>query len=129
MNNRHFGRSASVVVNIFTALFPGTLGEEQPMQEIYVVSSAIGELRTKIASQITPVIQKAHTDIDGTSVGFPGFGGLGALVFGGAYASAQAYSRQVLQDALTTLTAWDTELGQVEKNWRSAEDKSTVVYQ
>jgi hypothetical protein len=99
------------------------------MQEIHVVSSAIGEIRTKIATEITPTIQKAHTDIDTTSVGFPGFGLLGQVAFGIAYGQIQGYSRQVLQNALDTLGAWDTSLGQIEKNWRNAEDKSTVVYQ
>jgi hypothetical protein len=99
------------------------------MQERYVVSSAIGELRTKIASQITPVIAKAHTDIDDTSVSFPGFGLLGQVVFGSAYNGLQSYSREVLTNALDTLHAWDTSLGQIEKNWRNAEDNSTVVYQ
>lgn len=98
------------------------------MQEIHVMSSAIGDLRTKIAGELTPVLKKAHTDIDDTSVSFPAFGALGQLVFGTAYSDVQNYARQTLQNALDTLSGWDTALAQIEKNWLNAEDKSSAVY-
>lgn len=104
-----------------------------PPQERYVTSAGIDRLRKKVTDEIKPVLVKAHTDIQETDLGFPGFGLLGEMLFGWKYRELQHYARDVLGEAVDTLTKWDTALGQVKDNWRKAEDNSipgvTVLYQ
>lgn len=66
--------------------------------------------------------------MDSTDVASPGFGALG-LLFANKYGGIQDDIRNCGSDAIKTVENWIDALETIKKNWRAAEDASTVVYQ
>ncbi|GAA0846664.1 hypothetical protein ACFQVD_40055 [Streptosporangium amethystogenes subsp. fukuiense] len=96
-------------------------------QDKYVTSSSIGNIQRNLGEKVIPGLRELKSDIDSTDVGFPGFGLIGALT-GSKYSQTQDDIKNMVEDAITSVEAWIAALETIKKNWRAAEDASTVVY-
>ncbi|WP_214414281.1 hypothetical protein [Sphaerisporangium fuscum] len=98
------------------------------IQDRYVTSKAIDGVIHQIDDTLLPWLQELHDMVDATTVGFPGFGLVGEVVFGFLYRAKQNDVRGEFKEAMTVAHGWTENLGTAKKNWRAAEDASTVVY-
>ncbi|MBG0815335.1 hypothetical protein [Planomonospora sp. ID82291] len=96
-------------------------------QDKYVTSTCISNIQRNLDDKVLPALRDLRKDIDSTGVGLPGFGLLG-MVFGGKYDGVQEDVRKMTDEAVSTVEAWVAALETIKRNWRAAEENSTVVY-
>lgn len=97
-------------------------------QDIHVTSKAIADIQRNLREYVIPGLKQFRSNVDSTHVAFPGFGSLGSLLMG-KYGGIQDDVRNYASDAIETVENWIEALETIKKNWRAAEDASTVVYQ
>jgi hypothetical protein len=96
--------------------------------DIHVTSNTITTIQSNLREYLIPGLRDLQSSVDATDIAWPGFGTLG-LVFGGKYESMRSDVKQYVEDAITTVENWIDALETIKKNWRDAEDASTVRYQ
>ncbi|WP_433365995.1 hypothetical protein [Streptosporangium sp. CA-115845] len=96
-------------------------------QDKYVTSSCIANIQRNLGEYAIPRFEAFQTSIDDTDVSFPGFGTIG-LLLGNQYGDAQGGVKKATGDCITALRGWVTSLETIEKNWKAAEEASTVKY-
>ncbi|NJP95965.1 unnamed protein product [[Actinomadura] parvosata subsp. kistnae] len=97
-------------------------------QEIYVTSAAISSIQHHLDETFIPALEALKKTIDDTDVPAPGFGMPLGLALSQAYGARQDDVRGAVDKAVKTVEAWVTALETIKKNWRDAEESSTVVY-
>ncbi|MFC6087176.1 hypothetical protein [Sphaerisporangium aureirubrum] len=97
-------------------------------QERYVTSAAIEGIVKEIDEDVLPAIRRMRALIDTTGVPFPGWGAVGELLVGVPYGRVQDDVREKFAEAEAVLEAWAGRLETARRNWRTAEEQSTVVY-
>jgi hypothetical protein len=97
-------------------------------QDIHVTSKTIADIQRNLREYVLPGLERLKTSVDSTHVPFPGFGTLG-FVMAGKYDSVRDDITGHVDEAIETVGKWIEALETIKKNWRAAEDASTVVYQ
>ncbi|MFG1704808.1 hypothetical protein ACFLIM_16605 [Nonomuraea sp. M3C6] len=97
-------------------------------QDIHVTSQTIADIQRNLHEKVIPSLERLKTSVDSTDVPFPGFGSLGFVLIG-KYDGVRDDVKGYTQDAIDAVSKWIDDLETVKKNWRAAEDASTVVYQ
>ncbi|PZG20693.1 hypothetical protein [Nonomuraea aridisoli] len=97
-------------------------------QDIHVTSKTIADIQRNLREYVIPGLERLKTSVDSTAVPFPGFGTLGVVLIG-KYDGIRDDVRAHATEAIDTIEKWIDALETIKKNWRAAEDASTVVYQ
>ncbi|GAB2449777.1 hypothetical protein GCM10027187_16580 [Streptosporangium sandarakinum] len=105
-------------------------------QEIHVTSAAIRSVRTEIGDDLIPEIRELRdmvrsTDLEDTGPDLLrplGWGAAGEPIIGIRYREIQRDVVHKFDDALEVLDTWLELLERAERNWRTAESRSVVVY-
>ncbi|MEU7987072.1 hypothetical protein ACFV0L_36700 [Streptosporangium canum] len=96
-------------------------------QDKYVTSSCIEKIQRNLDVETVPAFRQLKSDINDTSIGFPEFGVLGAAL-SYKYGAAQNDIKEFVDSAIDALEAWIEALEIIQRNWRGAEEASTVKY-
>ncbi|MBB5074873.1 hypothetical protein [Nonomuraea endophytica] len=99
-----------------------------PQQEVYVTSSAIAHLRSRVDNELAGAVTFVRDLVETTRVDGIGFGPLGGLIMGGAYEDLRDWADSTLGEARGTVDGWSSGLELARRNWRTAEDASKVRY-
>ncbi|MEU9834383.1 hypothetical protein AB0D67_22885 [Streptosporangium sp. NPDC048047] len=105
-------------------------------QEIHVTSAAIRSVRTEIRDDLIPEIREMRDMVHSTDLRDTGpealrpfgWGAGGEVVVGIRYRDIQRDVVQKFDEALEVLDTWLELLERAERNWRTAESHSVVVY-
>ncbi|MEV1174308.1 hypothetical protein [Nonomuraea sp. NPDC049784] len=97
-------------------------------QDIYVTSTTIASIQSNLNEYVIPALERLKGSVDSTGVPWPGFGSLGFILVG-KYDDVRHDVKGYADDAIETIHNWIDALETIKKNWRAAEDASTVVYQ
>ncbi|WP_327589356.1 hypothetical protein OHA25_21920 [Nonomuraea sp. NBC_00507] len=97
-------------------------------QDIHITSKTIADIQRNLREYVIPGLERLKSSVDSTDVPFPGFGTLGFVLIG-KYDGVRDDVKNYADDAIDTVVKWIDALETIKKNWRDAEDASTVVYQ
>lgn len=99
-----------------------------PKQEIYVTSTAITHLRSRVDNELAVAVDFVRDLVGTTQVDGLGFGLFGGLIMGGAYEELRTWADTTLGEAGGAVDGWSAGLEQARRNWRTAEEASKVRY-
>ncbi|WP_424535193.1 hypothetical protein ACOZ38_34280 [Sphaerisporangium viridialbum] len=97
-------------------------------QDKYVTSAAIASIIKEINEDVLPAVREWRALVDTTVVGFPGWGAIGEVAIGLRYRHIQDDVQGKFDEAIFTLSDMTDRLETARVNWRTAEDRSEVVY-
>lgn len=98
-------------------------------QDRYVTSKAIKAIGAELDADVIPEIKELRLILGSTDLGGLGWGAVGELLIGLRYRHVQETVEEKFVQAVAVLESWQEALDVVETNWRTAEDRSVVVYQ
>ncbi|MFI6391847.1 hypothetical protein ACIBHY_38830 [Nonomuraea sp. NPDC050547] len=104
------------------------LAAAPPAQDVYVTSSSIAHLRTRLDNELAVAVTFVRDLVGTTGVDGIGFGAFGGMIMGGAYEELRAWADTTLGDAKGAVDGWSSGLEQARRNWRTAEEASKVRY-
>lgn len=93
-----------------------------------VTSVAIQRVINEISEDVIPAVKHWDALVDTTHVAFPGWGALGEVMVGLRYRNLQDDVQEKFSQAISVLEDWNVKLDTARTNWRTAEDRSVVVY-